>query len=460
MKKYARLLILGSLVLGLLAACAQPTPETVEVTRVVTEQEKVEVTRIVQQEVTVTEEAPASAGEVVEISYLSAGSAEVEQDWNEKWVKKFNETHDDIQINYMLISWDELMTKAQAMIAAGTPPDIAWYAPSNILEWYLGGQLEPLDDYLVEEIEMFVPPIKDPETSDIIFDGHYYGLPFCLAGIGTVVRRDMFEEAGYDLEDLEDWTWEEMEQVAQDIYKPEEDQYAYQFAFGQPRKNWAVFYPAENGFDNIADFSNREAYIQALQHAVNLFPYTPEAQLNWSKPDYVTAYINSILAMVETGTYFQGDIIRRAPEIMNAEKTAILPSPRGPNLAENSTQWYTVGWVMFEASKNKEAAAEVLRFLGSKEAVNEWPMNLAPYEGITTDDRVAASEFGEDIRWWIDRWTYLMENTKPIPQIGYAPRDEIEKNYNDVVLKLYQEEITPEEAYEELKSRIEPLTEQ
>ena len=45
MKKYTRLLVLGGLVLGLLAACAPPTPppgpEIVEVTRVVTEKEAV-----------------------------------------------------------------------------------------------------------------------------------------------------------------------------------------------------------------------------------------------------------------------------------------------------------------------------------------------------------------------------------------------------------------------------------
>jgi multiple sugar transport system substrate-binding protein len=47
MKKYTSLLMLGAILAGLLAACAQPT-EIVEVTRVVTEKEEVEVTKIVE----------------------------------------------------------------------------------------------------------------------------------------------------------------------------------------------------------------------------------------------------------------------------------------------------------------------------------------------------------------------------------------------------------------------------
>ena len=41
MKKYMYLLMVGAILVGLLAACAQPAPENVEVTRVVTEKEEV-----------------------------------------------------------------------------------------------------------------------------------------------------------------------------------------------------------------------------------------------------------------------------------------------------------------------------------------------------------------------------------------------------------------------------------
>ena len=57
MKKYTLAIVSVLAVVGLIVtACAQPTPEVVEVTRVVTETEEVEVTKEVVKEVEVTKE--------------------------------------------------------------------------------------------------------------------------------------------------------------------------------------------------------------------------------------------------------------------------------------------------------------------------------------------------------------------------------------------------------------------
>ena len=57
MKKYTLMVVAVLAVIGLIVtACAQPTPEVVEVTRVVTEKEEVEVTKEVVTEVEVTKE--------------------------------------------------------------------------------------------------------------------------------------------------------------------------------------------------------------------------------------------------------------------------------------------------------------------------------------------------------------------------------------------------------------------
>jgi ABC-type glycerol-3-phosphate transport system substrate-binding protein len=440
----------------IVTACAPATPETVvQKETVVVEKEvekEVEVTREVQVEVT-----PEPG--VTNVVYLSAGTAEVEQDWNEKWVQEFNNTHEDIQIQYELVSWSDLLPKTAAMVAAGTPPDIAWYAPSQILEWYEGGLLEPLDDYLPEQIEELLPPIKDPAASDIIYDGNYYGLPFCLAGRAYVVRKDILAEAGYDVDELGNWDWQEFKEVAAAVTEPP-NQYGTGIAFGEPRITAGYATPAyflSNGLEDLTDFEDREAYIESLQMIDDLFPYTPEAQVSWKHADTLTAYMNGVTMLHSTGSFFYGDIKRQAPDIMSDEKTAVLPFPQGPQMDKPVVPWYTVGWVMFKASRNKEAAAEVLKFLGSKEAVNEWPMNMVPYEGITLEDRIRVSEFGEDLRWWLEDWHWLLDNTTPVSRPGYAPATEINKIFNEELLLMYQDKSDPETCYENLKERIEPI---
>ena len=449
-KRWTILTALVVIVVMVLPACASPTPEKVV--------EKVVETVVVikEKEVVVT---ATPEPEMHTVVYLSAGTADVEQDWNEKWVKAFNDTHDNIQIQYELVSWSDLLPKAAAMIAAGTPPDIAWYAPSQIVEWYHGGLLEPLDEWLAEDLAEQLPPIRDPAASDIIYDGHYYGLPFCLAGRAFVVRKDLLAEAGYDVEDLGGWDWEKFKEVAAAVTKPP-NQYAIDCAFGEPRitaGDGAEAYFLTNGLEDLTDFEDRDAYIESLQMVADIFPYSPPAQVTWMHADTLTAYMNSVVAMHSTGSFFFGDIKRQAPVIMSDEKTAVLPYPQGPRMTQPIVPWYTVGWVMFKASREKEAAAEVLSFLGSKEAVNEWPMNMAPRVGISLEDRVRVSEFGEDVRWWLEDWQWMMENTGPVKRPGYAPATEINKIFNEELLRLYNKEITPEECYEALKARIEPI---
>lgn len=437
------------LVLALvLAACAQPatpTPAPAEAQPTTAEQSPT----------TVSE----PAKEVKTVVYLSAGTADVEQDWNEKWVKDFNDTHDDIQIQYELVSWSDLLPKAAAMMAAGTPPDIAWYAPAQIKEWYLGGMLEPLDDWIKEDLEEQLEPIKNPASSDIYYDGHYYGLPFCLAGRGIVIRTDILAEAGYNTEELFDWDWETFKEVAAAVTKPPE-QYAMEIAFGEPRITAGYATPSlmlTNGLKDLTDFNNREAYIESLQMIKDIFPYTPPAQVTWKHADTLTAYMNGVTVMHSTGSFFYGDIKRQAPEIMSEAKTAVLPFPRGPRLDAPVVPWYTVGWVMFKESKNKEAAAEVLHFLGSKQAVNEWPMNMAPRVGITLEDRIRVSEFGEDLRWWLDDWQTMMDTAIAVQRPGYAPSTEIDQIFAEELLRLYYDEITVEECFDNLKARIDPI---
>jgi multiple sugar transport system substrate-binding protein len=343
------------------------------------------------------------------------------------------------------------------MIAGGNPPDIAWYAPSMIKEWYYGGLLEPLDDWLPQDIEELLPAIRDPSASDIIYDGKYYGMPFCLAGLGVIARKDIFAEAGYDTDDLMNWDWAKYKEIMAAVTKPDKNQYGLQFAFGEPRISGGKYWFLTNGLRDVTDFSNKEAYVEALQYSMDLFPYSPEAQLQWVHADTLTCYMNGVCSVAFQGSYFQGDIIRQAPEVMSNEGSAVLPYPIGPRMDDCMVPWYTVGWVMFQASRNKPEAAEVLHFLASREAVNEWPMNMAPKTEITLEDRVRASEFGEEVRWWLEDWYEMMEICKPAARPGYAPSNEINQIYTEVLLELYYGSITAEEAYEQLKAGIEPI---
>jgi ABC-type glycerol-3-phosphate transport system substrate-binding protein len=399
----------------------------------------------------------AAAQNRTRIVYLSAGSAEVEQRHDQKWVDAFNASQDRIHVEYELVAWADLFTKLYAYIAAGDAPDVVWYAPTQINEWQKMGILEPLDEWLGSSKDTYLPHLLGP-GSDVIFDGAMYGAPFTQAARAWVVRRDWLEEAGIDPDSLH--TWDDFLAAAAAITDPAAGRYAMTIALSEDRiptgaLHW--YFGPGFGLNAVDDFRDekRDAYIEMLTLVQDLAPYMPPAQSGWTHRDTIISYVNGTVGMAMQGSYFQGDLAPLAPELAHPDVSAIIANPAGGDRTETSIAAYTVGYVMMNASRNKEAAAEFIRYMTETSTLKEWPMNVAPRVDVTIDDRVAV--LGEGVRWWEERWQELFsgEVAELVAQVPYTPAGEINAITTDVLRKLLDGAVTPEQAYDELRTRIE-----
>lgn len=218
------------MVLGVLAGCAQPTPEVIKETVVVEKEVTtvVEKEKVVEKEVTPTPEHTAP----VTLVYWSdprftliKGKEDVTQvvgDYEMLLAQEFMAMHPNVTIEVEALQWGDLSTKVTAAIAAGSPPDV--------LKDYLGrtsgyawqGLLEPLENAIPkEEYDDYLPDLIDQYT----IDGHLHGLPLfywitCMAG-----NKAIWDEAGAtDLLPLDDgeWTFDEFEAALKAVQKPDE----------------------------------------------------------------------------------------------------------------------------------------------------------------------------------------------------------------------------------------------
>ena len=388
----------------------------------------------------------------VEITYLSAGTAAVEQEQNEKWVNEFNRTNPNIHVNYEVVSWADLFKKVMAYTAAGEPPDIAWYGTNQIKDWYNMGILEPLDEWLGESKNEYFPFIL-ADDSNVVYDGKLYGAPFTMCGLALVARQDYLQEAGIAPESIK--TWADFADACRKTTK-KPDQYGTLFSLGESRltgHHAAGFWPA-NGLINIVDFRDevKDDYIELLRVLQDTSDYMPEAQMSWVHKDNIAAYATGTVSLFSTGTYFQGDLKPVAPEVMSPEKSILLPMPHGENASESITSTYTVGYVMFKNSRYKKETAEFIRFMTQPKVLAEWPMNLAPKSNVTLEDRVQA--IGEETRWWQEAWLNLLETTKVVGLTPYSPGEEVDKIFTDELIRLFRKEVTPEQAYDNLRTKI------
>jgi multiple sugar transport system substrate-binding protein len=201
MKKYTRLLVLGGLVLGLLAACAQPTPEVVEVTRVVTEKEEVEVTKVVKEEVEVTKEVvvevPAEPVEKTVVEFWTTDNEVERVDLYEELAAGFMAQNPEIEVRIVPIEEAGVTQRMATALAANRPPDIirmgvervAAFAADEILDEDAAEAVIDAvgeDDFRAGPLQM----VTNPAT------GNYAAIPFDGWIQAIWYRDDSFEAAG------------------------------------------------------------------------------------------------------------------------------------------------------------------------------------------------------------------------------------------------------------------------
>ena len=397
------------------------------------------------------------AQDCTRITYISAGSAEVEQVHDLKWVEEFNNSQDEICVDYELVSWSDLILKVSAYLAAGTAPDVVWYGPTSLNEWAKIGILEPLGERLGDGVETYLPHLIGP-NSDVIFDGEMYGAPFTQVARGFIVRRDWLEEAGINPEDIR--TWEDFKEAAAAITEQAPERYGLAIALAEDRLAASAldnYFAPGFGLKNVVDFreEKRAAYIDMLSTVQSLAPYMPPAQAAWTHRDTIISYVNGTVGMTPQGSYFQGDLAPLAPELSTPEVSAVVPIPAGEYQDVPTSSAYTVGYVMMKGSEHKEEAAEFINYMIQSRVVQEWPMNMSPKMDVTVDDRVEV--LGEQIRWWEEEWYDLLGSAELVAIPKYAPSGEVNSVIAEVLGNLLAERVTPEEAYEQLKNRIEPI---
>ena len=462
MKKHISFNLIALLAI-LLAACGSPaTPEPIVIKETVVvpgEPQVIQSTTIVEVEkvVVATPESP-QVKEKVKLYYLSGGTADLERAFETKWIKLFNETHPNIEVEIETVGQADLFSKFQALSAAGTPPDLYWIAPST-KDLARNGLLEPLDDILGDSKQEYLDVFLGSE-SDVVYEGQMYGAPFVLSARALISRKDIMEEYGITPEDID--TFEEFLEVCKLVSDPP-NRYCTTFGTGTPR--WGAFMSTyfwpNNGVQHIADLRPevKDNYIALLQFLKDLQPYMPPAQVGWDYAETNTAYQNGVTVFYPGGSWVFAGLKPLAPELMAPETTVVLPMPYGSGRSDLGcvVPMGGVNWGISAGSQHKEEVGELLRFLTTKEILNDFPFNLTPKKGITIDDRVRVSPFGEEVRWWHESWYGVLETCENQVYPSYSPGAEIQKIFTDEVNRLYAGQVTAEEAYENIKVQVEPI---
>ena len=189
------------------------------------------------------------------------------QTWWTQFEKDFEAENPDIDLNVEIVSWNDLYTKVNTLVANNNAPDIL---NIDVLADYVADDLlMPATEYASEDLQAkFFPAFWEAST----IDDTVYALPILASCRALFYNKDILDEAGASVPT----TWAEVQETAQKIKdKFGDDVYPWGIDMTTDEGQAAFSYYTWNnggGFvDENGDWAlNSDKNVEALNFAIGL----------------------------------------------------------------------------------------------------------------------------------------------------------------------------------------------
>jgi multiple sugar transport system substrate-binding protein len=309
-----------------------------------------------------TAQQPAASAEKVTITYWN-GFTGPDRPAIEEMVKKFNESHPNIDVQMEITPWDGLMQKLLSTMSAGQGPDVAGVHFQFLSQYAKSGTVLDLSDQYAKGSDLD-PSNFPPALVDLLkYDGKFYAAPMNYATLLMYYNKDLFKAAGLDSSNPpKDWnSW--IEAIKKTSTTGANGQ-QYGLAIGEHETipNWPILIWA-NGGDVIRDGKSAltdPKTIEALKIWTDLIKNDKISPVGLTGAEADKLFMTGKAAMSITG-----------PWMVNGYTEAkvnfdVTPIPAGP--AGAVTLADTVINMVNKNTKHKDAAVEFIKYLNSKEA--------------------------------------------------------------------------------------------
>jgi multiple sugar transport system substrate-binding protein len=295
-------------------------------------------------------------------------------EFTDAYIKDFESKNPNISINRLQFD----AAKFQALMAAGTPPDLWRTQAALVPQWAKRGQLLPLDKYFAQSDLIHVGDLL-PASNYYRYDGHNigkgprYGMVKDWSPDETVfINLDYVKGVkGAEIPGPTDkWTYDDLWTLASKVKKAKHPHWtldvanAYTWIDRQIMAMLAAkgktLYPSDFSKINITKSPEAVKVIAYLfQYAKNKMDLGPENPNpdGWSGPGFVAA--NGTVAMTQYGYWFGGDLIGNA---VATKRSRMLPAPIWNGGKKVDPTITATGFVISGQTKNPDAAWAVFEY--------------------------------------------------------------------------------------------------
>ncbi len=302
----------------------------------------------------------------------------------EEVLKPFEDAHPNIKVKVTVLDWGAAWTKITTAATSRDVPDVVQLGSTWVGAISGMGALWDMKDRVAEigGASAFIP--ASWKTSGIIGSGQVTAIPWIVDARALFYRTDVFRKLNLTARDLD--TWASFQKTLIKIKNAKMTIEGLEILpLGMPGKNdWNVVHNLAPwiwgaGGDFLAA-DMKTSVLNSSQALDGIFFYVNMVKQGLVPPEYLelnTAQVSSNFNNGSVAMYFDGPYEVRtlttppgqggASDSITARNFAVVPYPKGPK-----GRYTFIGGsdlAIFDASKNKEAAWEVVKYLtASKDA--------------------------------------------------------------------------------------------
>ncbi|KAB7666318.1 ABC transporter substrate-binding protein [Bacillus sp. B1-b2] len=312
-----------------------------------------------------------------EITFMFRGGPDEKTAYTEA-IKKFEEAHEGVSVKIINTDADQYSTKLSAAVSGGNIPDVFYLDSGSIANYVDNGIIKDITEE-VEKANFDLNSIWPFGTEIYRYDGEtpgkgaLYGLPKDVGPFALGYNKDMFEEAGIPLPDVDKaYTWEEFLKVSQEITKDtngdgEVDQWASGFNATWTLQSFAYSNGAsflnESGDTVTVDTPEFASSLQFLTDLTNKYNTTPNASQAETLDTY-QRWMNGELAFFPIGPWDMSTYAKLDFEY------DLMPWPSGTT-GESVAYVGSLGLVVSETTQYPDLATELAIYLSADESAQQ-----------------------------------------------------------------------------------------
>ncbi|WP_312794990.1 sugar ABC transporter substrate-binding protein [Tianweitania sp.] len=281
----------------------------------------------------------------------------------------FKASHPGVSVRFETIPVADYTQKLSFQVAGGKAPDVAWMMEDAAPAFIEANILMDLTPVLQAFPNYDIADFTDPAMALWRKGDQVYGVPFSTSPFLIYYNKAMFDKAGLEdpkqIAEKGEWNMTKFQEVSKQLVAANPGKYAFEFKDGEgyaSRMTHALLPPIR-------------AYGGDLWEDGKCGLESPGAVKAVQQIHDMVFKDKTIVPPGTQGDYFSGNSAMTVNQISRASKMkeagfdwGVAPLPTGPN-GEEGPVIGQAGFVVFEASPNKELAAELVAQMTDKEGV-------------------------------------------------------------------------------------------